>query len=205
MPVFLPFLTYLNNIWEYISGWSVLSSAELCSLTLSHCPPSLPIQPMRPLRAAATTSQPVLTIQQVETIFYKIQEIFQIHKEFYDALYPNIQQWDEKVTVGHLFQKLVSGTWAWCSHCFWVFFSPLVPVRYLQRICMWILKTRIVRVYLYRVNHPSNLGCVRKCVCAHTPVSVVWVHYQKCSSPRSLRLPYLTGSCCLNRLFQRIM
>lgn len=63
---------------------------------------------MRPLKATATTSQPVLTIQQVETIFYKIQDIFEIHKEFYDALLPNIQQWDEKVTVGHLFQKLVS-------------------------------------------------------------------------------------------------
>uniref|UniRef100_A0A8C4I2L1 Active breakpoint cluster region-related protein n=1 Tax=Dicentrarchus labrax TaxID=13489 RepID=A0A8C4I2L1_DICLA len=64
--------------------------------------------PMRPLKATATTSQPVLTIQQVETIFYKIQDIFEIHKEFYDALLPNIQQWDEKVTVGHLFQKLAS-------------------------------------------------------------------------------------------------
>uniref|UniRef100_A0A3Q2W323 ABR activator of RhoGEF and GTPase n=1 Tax=Haplochromis burtoni TaxID=8153 RepID=A0A3Q2W323_HAPBU len=64
--------------------------------------------PMRPLKATATTSQPVLTIQQVETIFYKIQDIFEIHKEFYDALLPSIQQWDEKVTVGHLFQKLAS-------------------------------------------------------------------------------------------------
>ncbi|XP_054611001.1 active breakpoint cluster region-related protein isoform X2 [Dunckerocampus dactyliophorus] len=64
--------------------------------------------PMRPLKATATTSQPVLTIQQIETIFYKIQDIFEIHKEFYDALLPNIRQWDEKVTVGHLFQKLAS-------------------------------------------------------------------------------------------------
>uniref|UniRef100_A0A8C7HHP0 ABR activator of RhoGEF and GTPase n=1 Tax=Oncorhynchus kisutch TaxID=8019 RepID=A0A8C7HHP0_ONCKI len=64
--------------------------------------------PMRPLKATATSSQPVLTIQQVETIFYKIQDIFEIHKEFYDALFPHIQQWDEKVAVGHLFQKLAS-------------------------------------------------------------------------------------------------
>lgn len=64
--------------------------------------------PMRPLKAAATTSQPVLTMQQIETIFYKIQDIFEIHKEFYDALLPSIQRWDEKVTVGHLFQKLAS-------------------------------------------------------------------------------------------------
>uniref|UniRef100_H3CMF2 ABR activator of RhoGEF and GTPase n=1 Tax=Tetraodon nigroviridis TaxID=99883 RepID=H3CMF2_TETNG len=64
--------------------------------------------PMRPLKATATTSQPVLTIQQVDTIFYKIQDIFEMHKEFYDALLPSVQQWDEKVTVGHLFQKLAS-------------------------------------------------------------------------------------------------
>lgn len=65
-------------------------------------------QPMRPLKATATTSKPVLTMEQIETIFYKIQDIYEIHKEFYDALFPNIQQWDDKVTVGHLFQKLVS-------------------------------------------------------------------------------------------------
>lgn len=78
------------------------------ALTVISPSPLLPHQPMRPLKATATTSQPVLTIQQVDTIFYKIQDIFEIHKEFYDALLPSIQQWDEKVTVGHLFQKLVS-------------------------------------------------------------------------------------------------
>ncbi|MCI4394526.1 hypothetical protein PGIGA_G00169780 [Pangasianodon gigas] len=64
--------------------------------------------PMRPLKATATTSKPVLTMEQIETIFYKIQDIYEIHKEFYDALFPHIQQWDDRVTVGHLFQKLAS-------------------------------------------------------------------------------------------------
>ncbi|XP_060060079.1 active breakpoint cluster region-related protein isoform X3 [Erinaceus europaeus] len=62
--------------------------------------------PMKPLKATATTSQPVLTIQQIETIFYKIQDIYEIHKEFYDNLCPKVQQWDSQVTMGHLFQKL---------------------------------------------------------------------------------------------------
>lgn len=79
------------------------STIDFCSLSYSVSP-----QPMRPLKATATTSKPVLTMEQIETIFYKIQDIYEIHKEFYDALYPNIQQWDDKVTVGHLFQKLVS-------------------------------------------------------------------------------------------------
>ncbi|XP_072495981.1 active breakpoint cluster region-related protein isoform X2 [Notamacropus eugenii] len=64
--------------------------------------------PMKPLKATATTSQPVLTIQQIETIFYKIQDIYEIHKEFYDNLCPKVQQWDSQVTLGHLFQKLAS-------------------------------------------------------------------------------------------------
>ncbi|KAK1331444.1 hypothetical protein QTO34_009399 [Cnephaeus nilssonii] len=64
--------------------------------------------PMKPLKATATTSQPVLTIQQIETIFYKIQDIYEIHKEFYDNLCPKVQQWDSQVTMGHLFQKLAS-------------------------------------------------------------------------------------------------
>uniref|UniRef100_A0A673B8V0 ABR activator of RhoGEF and GTPase n=1 Tax=Sphaeramia orbicularis TaxID=375764 RepID=A0A673B8V0_9TELE len=64
--------------------------------------------PMRPLRATATTSQPVLTLQQIDTIFYKIQDIFEIHKDFYDALLPHIQHWDHQGTVGHLFQRLAS-------------------------------------------------------------------------------------------------
>ncbi|XP_072834749.2 active breakpoint cluster region-related protein isoform X2 [Pogona vitticeps] len=64
--------------------------------------------PMKPLKATATTSQPVLTVQQIETIFYKIQDIYEIHKEFYDSLWPQIQNWDSGVVVGHLFQKLAT-------------------------------------------------------------------------------------------------
>ena len=90
---------------------------------------------MRPLKATATSSQPVLTIQQVETIFYKIQDIFVIHKEFYDALYPHIQQWDEKVTVGHLFQKLVRAPLR-----LRVFFSVCVGTAVCPRCVFWGLK-----------------------------------------------------------------
>ncbi|KAJ7308785.1 hypothetical protein JRQ81_008050 [Phrynocephalus forsythii] len=64
--------------------------------------------PMKPLKATATTSQPVLTIQQIETIFYKIQDLYEIHKEFYESLWPQVQNWDHGVVVGHLFQKLAT-------------------------------------------------------------------------------------------------
>ena len=62
---------------------------------------------MKPLKAAATTSQPVLTSQQIETIFFKVPELYEIHKDFYDGLLPRVQQWDRQQRVGDLFQKLV--------------------------------------------------------------------------------------------------
>uniref|UniRef100_G3TTJ0 BCR activator of RhoGEF and GTPase n=1 Tax=Loxodonta africana TaxID=9785 RepID=G3TTJ0_LOXAF len=64
--------------------------------------------PMKPLKAAATTSQPVLTIQQIETIFFKVPELYEIHKDFYDGLLPRVQQWGHQQRVGDLFQKLAS-------------------------------------------------------------------------------------------------
>ncbi|XP_036923364.1 breakpoint cluster region protein [Sturnira hondurensis] len=64
--------------------------------------------PMKPLKAAATTSQPVLTSQQIETIFFKVPELYEIHKEFYDGLSPRVQQWGHQQQVGDLFQKLAS-------------------------------------------------------------------------------------------------
>uniref|UniRef100_A0A3Q4H1W0 BCR activator of RhoGEF and GTPase n=1 Tax=Neolamprologus brichardi TaxID=32507 RepID=A0A3Q4H1W0_NEOBR len=62
--------------------------------------------PMKPLRAAATTSQPMLTIQQIETIFFKVPELHEIHKDFYDALLPRVEDWSHQQCVGDLFQKL---------------------------------------------------------------------------------------------------
>ncbi|CAK6439974.1 unnamed protein product [Pipistrellus nathusii] len=64
--------------------------------------------PMKPLKAAATTSQPVLTSQQIETIFFKVPELYEIHKEFYDGLCPRVQRWSHQQRVGDLFQRLAS-------------------------------------------------------------------------------------------------
>ncbi|XP_044539437.1 breakpoint cluster region protein-like, partial [Gracilinanus agilis] len=64
--------------------------------------------PMKPLKAAATTSQPVLSGQQIETIFFKVPELYEIHKEFYDGLGPRVDCWSQQQRVGDLFQKLAS-------------------------------------------------------------------------------------------------
>ncbi|XP_069475957.1 breakpoint cluster region protein isoform X2 [Ambystoma mexicanum] len=82
---------------------AILSSEETY---LSHLEALL--LPMKPLKAAATTSQPVLTSQQIETIFFKVPELYEIHKDFYDRLFPRVQQWSHQQRVGDLFQKLAS-------------------------------------------------------------------------------------------------
>lgn len=70
---------------------------------------------MKPLRASATTSQPMLSIQEIETIFFKVPELHEIHKDFYDALLPRVQDWSHQQCVGDLFQKLVK-TWFLASN-----------------------------------------------------------------------------------------
>ncbi|XP_059829736.1 active breakpoint cluster region-related protein isoform X1 [Hypanus sabinus] len=62
--------------------------------------------PLKPLKAAATTSQPVLTHQQIDTIFYRVTEIHQVHQQFTDGLRAHIQHWDAHPTVGQLFHTL---------------------------------------------------------------------------------------------------
>ncbi|XP_061913040.1 breakpoint cluster region protein-like [Entelurus aequoreus] len=64
--------------------------------------------PMKPLKAAATTSQPVLSPAQIETIFFKVPELYEVHKDFYDGLLPRVQHWTHQQRVGDLFQKLAS-------------------------------------------------------------------------------------------------
>uniref|UniRef100_A0A8C1NPL5 Si:dkey-91m11.5 n=1 Tax=Cyprinus carpio TaxID=7962 RepID=A0A8C1NPL5_CYPCA len=44
--------------------------------------------PMKPLKAAATTSQPMLTLQQIETIFFKVPELHEIHTSFFHIYCP---------------------------------------------------------------------------------------------------------------------
>lgn len=49
----------------------------------------------------------MLTIPEIETIFFKVPELHEIHKDFYDALLPRVQDWSNQQCVGDLFQKLV--------------------------------------------------------------------------------------------------
>lgn len=81
-------------------------------------------QPMKALRASAGTSQPVLSSQQVQTVFYQVPEIRDIHQSFSSGLKARLSahcltescpgEEEEvkhsgfKLMVGDLFLKMVS-------------------------------------------------------------------------------------------------
>ncbi|XP_030045002.1 active breakpoint cluster region-related protein-like, partial [Microcaecilia unicolor] len=58
---------------------------------------------MKPLKMAASSSQPVLSTLQVQTIFFQVPELLELHQQFYQGL----RQSQEQQLVGHLFQRLV--------------------------------------------------------------------------------------------------
>lgn len=107
--------TYISQLEALLIVREISAPSSSLNYTLGVCWPHcgktltlrVPDQPMKPLRAAATTSQPMLTIQQIETIFFKVPELHEIHKDFYDALLPRVQDWGHQQCVGDLFQKLV--------------------------------------------------------------------------------------------------
>ncbi|XP_072905019.1 active breakpoint cluster region-related protein-like isoform X1 [Hemitrygon akajei] len=64
--------------------------------------------PMRPLKAAAYTSQPVLTSQEIQTIFFKVPELYELHVDFCGKLQDRLESGDSPQPVGDIFQLLVS-------------------------------------------------------------------------------------------------
>ncbi|MEQ2160602.1 hypothetical protein GOODEAATRI_000970 [Goodea atripinnis] len=82
----------------------------------------LSLQPMKALRASAGTSQPVLSSQQVQTVFYQVPELRDVHQSFFSGLKARLSAHsqaeemssaqemvmcsDYKLEVGDLFLKM---------------------------------------------------------------------------------------------------
>ncbi|XP_058870579.1 active breakpoint cluster region-related protein-like isoform X1 [Acipenser ruthenus] len=66
------------------------------------------LMPMKALKATACTSQPVLTNQQIRTVFFQAPELLALHREFHEGLHERLQQGDPNQGVGDLFQKVVN-------------------------------------------------------------------------------------------------
>ncbi|MCI4377286.1 hypothetical protein PGIGA_G00201950 [Pangasianodon gigas] len=80
------------------------------------------LMPLKALRASAGTSQPVLSIEQVQTVFYQLPELLDLHTEFHNSLRAKLQLYLDlelgiplqlrhenlDLSVGDLFIKFVS-------------------------------------------------------------------------------------------------
>ncbi len=64
-------------------------------------------QYMRSFQAAATTSQPVLCVEDINSIFYKIPELHQVHMTFIQQLQPKIKAWTSDQEVASAFKIMV--------------------------------------------------------------------------------------------------
>lgn len=63
---------------------------------------------MKSMQAAASTSQPLISVEDINAIFCNLPEILKIHKEFVNSLEPKVRDWCPEQTVGDLFKEQVS-------------------------------------------------------------------------------------------------
>ncbi|XP_072949374.1 active breakpoint cluster region-related protein isoform X2 [Epargyreus clarus] len=61
---------------------------------------------MNAIKATLSTSQPVITEEEFGTIFYKISELHELHKNFLEGLKAAVASWEEPLSVGIHFKKM---------------------------------------------------------------------------------------------------
>lgn len=66
------------------------------------------LQYMKAIKATLTTSQPVISEDEFNIMFYKIPELHALHKNFLDGLKRRTQNWDGRLTIGDHFRIMAS-------------------------------------------------------------------------------------------------
>ena len=73
--------------------------------------PSLPPSPSqfyrKPLLALTTTSQPILTERDINTVFYRTEDFADLHTSLHEKLEPQLRDWSVNTCVGDFFVDLV--------------------------------------------------------------------------------------------------
>jgi len=62
---------------------------------------------MRAMKATLETSQPVITEQELNTVFYKVPDLHRLHQAFLDGLQRRSVNWDGRLTIGDHFKIMV--------------------------------------------------------------------------------------------------
>ncbi|XP_023319352.1 active breakpoint cluster region-related protein isoform X1 [Trichogramma pretiosum] len=66
------------------------------------------IQYMKAINATVNTSQPVISQDEFNTIFYKIPDLHRVHQEFLEDLRKKLDTWDNKTSIGEQFKVMAS-------------------------------------------------------------------------------------------------
>ncbi|CAB0036771.1 unnamed protein product [Trichogramma brassicae] len=66
------------------------------------------IQYMKAINATVNTSQPVISQDDFNTIFYKIPDLHRVHQEFLEDLRKKLDTWDNKTSIGEQFKVMAS-------------------------------------------------------------------------------------------------
>ncbi|XP_023247282.1 active breakpoint cluster region-related protein [Copidosoma floridanum] len=66
------------------------------------------VQYMKAINATVNTSQPVISQEDFNTIFYKIPDLHKVHLDFLSDLRKKLENWDSKTTIGEQFKVMAS-------------------------------------------------------------------------------------------------
>ncbi|XP_049791819.1 active breakpoint cluster region-related protein [Schistocerca nitens] len=66
------------------------------------------LQYMKAIKATLTTSQPVISEEEFNTIFYKVPDLHSLHSRFLEGLKRRTQNWDGRLTIGDHFRIMAS-------------------------------------------------------------------------------------------------
>lgn len=61
---------------------------------------------MKAINSTLNTSQPVISQEDFNTIFYKIPDLYKLHQDFLDDLRKKLDTWDNKTTIGEQFKVI---------------------------------------------------------------------------------------------------
>lgn len=174
------FFSY-KNIFSYFQNWLFSSKHKIFFLFFiffnEHF--SSHLQPMKALRASAGTSQPVLTGQQVQTVFYQVPEIRDIHHGFYSGLKARLSSHclteggqEEanhqgfSLMVGDLFLKMVSST-------FFLFLLSILTFISQWNVCffnvwfMFVYHSGFIILFILHIQYQS-INIINSCICFAT-------------------------------------
>ena len=102
MQYFLPKLSFLLSLLNIPSLLLFLPPLSIC------VPPSISPQFYRkPLLARTTTSQVILGERDINTVFYRTEDLVDLHTALHEKLEPQLRDWTVNTCVGDFFVELV--------------------------------------------------------------------------------------------------